>query len=109
LPVLAFLLVNMLGVVATFLAKYLTQKLAVTLIVVAQLVVLFGAFYLGARALLATIGHASSNISPMFGAGVQMIISQRTATGLSAFLVFWVACELFKWRFTIIQLWGRVI
>lgn len=109
MPLLALLLVDMLGAVAAYLAKYLTQKTAVTVIVLAQLVILFGGFYLSGRVALQGVAHIASHYSPMFAAGIQAIVSPRTVTAITSYLTFMAACELFKWRFTIIQLWGRVI
>ena len=109
MPILAGLLVEMVVGFAGILAKWFTQKVAVTVIVVAQLTVIYVAFYASSRALLSGLSSAAVGLGPMFGAGVQMIISKTTAGSLSGYLVFWVSCELFKWRFTLIQLWGRVL
>ncbi len=109
MPLLGALLVDMLGVIAGWLAKYLTQKVAVALAVIAQLVLLYAALFGAARVLLSEVATVSNAVSPMFGAGVSMVITPRVSGMLSSWLTFWVAKELFKWRLHIVQLWGRVL
>ncbi len=109
MPLLGALLVNILGVVAGWLAKYFTQKVAVTVVVLAQLVILYAALFSLGRGALWSVGVLSNAISPMFGAGVSMVITPRVSGMLGSWFSFWVAKELFKWRLHVVQLWGRTI
>lgn len=109
MPLLGGLLVNILGVFAGWLAKWLTQKVAVSVALLAQLVILYIALFALAKAALVGVGTLSNAVSPMFGAGVQMVITPRVSAMLGSWMTFWVAKELFKWRLHVVQLWGRTI
>lgn len=109
MPILGNLLFNIFVGFATWLAKYLTQKVAVTLAIVTLCTGLFIVLYAAARGLVSTALGAAYSFSPMFGAGVAMVISPHTASLLSSYVLFWSACELYKWKVNIIQLWTRTI
>lgn len=109
MPILANFLLSVFSGFAAWLAKYLTQKVAVTVAIVAIATALFVGMYVTMRIVVsAAIGGAYS-FSPMFGAGIAMVISPRTAGLLSSYVLFWSACELYKWKVNLVQLWTKTI
>lgn len=109
MPMLATLLFNIFAGFATWLAKYLTQKVAVTVAMVAILTALFAALYFGARQLISGALAGAYSFDPMFGAGIAMVISPHSAALISGYITFWSLVELYKWKVNILQLWSRTI
>ncbi|NVD97947.1 DUF5455 family protein [Massilia sp. BJB1822] len=109
MPLLATLIVNLFAGIVTFLAKYITQRVAITLAIAAAVTALFVGLYAATRAIIATAVTAAAGIGPMFGAGVSMVISPHSAAMLSAYVVFWSLCELYKWKVSILSLWSKTI
>jgi hypothetical protein len=109
MPLLGNLLFSFFTAVATWLAKYITQKMAVTIALVAVVTALFVALYAALRVALTAAFAGASNIHPMFGAGVAIVISPHTASLVSSYITFWSLAELYKWKVNIIQLWSRTI
>lgn len=101
--------VNVFGSFVAWLLKFFTQKVAVSIGLVALSMAMFGALFYAMRAALALVSFGASAVHPMFGVGVSMVISPRAASYLSSYLIFWSACEVFKWRLHVTQLWSRVI
>lgn len=109
MPLFANLLYSFFAGIVAWLAKYLTQKVAVTLSIVSILSIIYVAFYVAFRSLMNAAFSGAYSFSPMFGAGIAVVIPPRSANLLASYLVFWAACELFKWKFSIVQLWSRTI
>ena len=109
MPLFIGLIMEFVFAFATWLATYFTQKVAVTTalvaIVLAMMVALFTAFH----TVLFLCAGVVNSYSPMFGAGVQMIISPRISSLLSSYLGFWIVVELYKWKLNLVQLWARTI
>lgn len=109
MPILGNLLFNIFVGIAAWLAKFLGQKIAVTLAIVVLLTGLFAALYMAGRGLVSAAIAGAAGVSPMFGAGVAVVIPPNSAALLSSYVTFWSACELYKWKVNIIQLWSRTI
>lgn len=109
MPLLGALFINLMSGLAMFLVKYVSQKVAVATAVSLVLGALMLALWAAARIALAGASAAATNIHPMFGAGIAMIVSPRTATLLSAYMTFWLVVELYKWKLNVVQLWSRTI
>jgi hypothetical protein len=109
MPLLATFLLNVFtGVVAWF-AKWLTQKTAIALVLVAAFSALFVALYASLNALMATSLVALGDVHPMFAVGVAMIVSPHTVTLISSYLTFWSLVELYKWKVNLLQIWTHTI
>jgi hypothetical protein len=109
MPILGTFLFNVFAAFAAFLAKYLTQKIAVTIAFVALLATLYGSLFYALRLALAAAMTSMTGVHPMFAVGVSTIISPHTVDLLSQYGVWWSAAQLYKWKFSIIQLWARTI
>jgi hypothetical protein len=109
MPVFAAFLYNVFVAFCGWLAKYFAHKVAFTVAGVSILTALIAGLYVAARALIAGALGAAGSVSPMFGAGVAMVISPHAASLLSGYLTFWSATELYKWKVNLLQLWFRTI
>ena len=109
MPIFAGFLFNIFAGLATWLAKYITQKMAVAMAIVSILTVMFVALYAGLRLAISAALTSAVAIHPMFAAGVSMVISPHSASLISSYIVFWSLVELYKWKVNIIQLWSRTI
>lgn len=106
---LANFLLSVFGGFATWLAKYVTQKMAVAAAIITIVTVLFVALYTALRAVIAAAVVGAGSIHPMFGAGVSMVVSPHSASLISSYVVFWSLVELYKWKVNIVSLWSRTI
>jgi hypothetical protein len=109
MPLLATFLFNVFAAFAAWLAKYLTQKIAVALALIAVVTALFAALYFGLRAAISAALVGAASLHPMFAAGVSVVISPHTSALITAYLTFWALVELYKWKVNIVQLWSRTI
>ncbi|HJV02753.1 MAG TPA: DUF5455 family protein [Burkholderiaceae bacterium] len=109
MPVLGTLLFNIFTGIVAWLAKYLTQKVAVTVAIIAIVTVLFVGLYTATRAAIAAALAGVGALHPMFGAGVAMVISPHSGALISSYITFWSLVELYKWKVNIMQLWSRTI
>lgn len=109
MPIFANFLYSFFAGIVAWLAKYLTQKVAVTVSIISVLSVIYVAFYVSFRSLMSLAFAGAFSFSPTFGAGISVVIPPRSANLLASYFVFWAACELFKWKFSIVQLWSRTI
>ena len=109
MPILANFLLSLFTGIATCLAKYLTQKVAVALALIAVVTGLFVGLYASLNTLISAGLSAVASFHPMFGVGVAMVISPHTASLISSYVTFWSLVELYKWKVNIISLWSRTI
>ncbi|MGO4378013.1 DUF5455 family protein [Pseudoduganella sp. RAF19] len=109
MPLLGTFLFNVFAAFAAWLAKYLTQKVAVTVAMAGILTAMFAALYLAARTAIGQALSVAAGFDPMFGAGVGMVISPHSAALISGYITFWSLAELYKWKVNILQLWSRTI
>jgi hypothetical protein len=109
MPLLATFLFNVFSAFAVWLAKYLTQKVAVTIAIVTVVTLLFTAFYYAARTIIIAGFAGAATVSPMFAVGISIVISPHSASLVSSYITFWSVVELYKWKVNIIQLWSRTI
>ena len=109
MPLLATLLFNVFSGLVVWLAKFLTQKVAVALALIAVVVVLFAALYGAMRAAMSAALIGAGSLHPMFAVGVSVVVSPHTASLITSYLTFWALVELYKWKVNILQLWSRTI
>lgn len=109
MPLLGELLFNLFTGLVTVFVRYVSQKVAITLVLVAMLTTMFVALFLAVRTALAAAVVSVSGIHPMFATGISMVIPQSSASLISSYLLFWSMCELYKWKFNMMQLWSRTI
>lgn len=109
MPILGTLLFNLITGVVAFLAKYVTQKIAVALSISTVLGALILSIFVAMRSTLQLAAGLAADLHPMFGAGVSMIISPRVASLLGSYITFWVLVEMYKWKVNLMQLWARTI
>ena len=109
MPILGTFLFNVFSAFAAWLAKYLTQKIAVTVAIVAIVTALFVGLYAATRLAISAALSGVGGLHPMFAAGVSMVISPHAASLISSYITFWSLVELYKWKVNIIQLWSRTI
>lgn len=109
MPLLGTLLVNIFTGLAAWLAKYLTQKVAVALALIAVTTGFYVALYAALRAAVHGAMVGLGAVHPMFAVGLSVVISPATQQFLTGYLTLWSVCELYKWKFSIMQLWSRTI
>jgi len=109
MPLLAAFLFNVFSGLVTWLAKFLTQKVAVAAALIAIVVVLFSVLYAAMRAAMSAAFVGAGSLHPMFAVGVSMVVSPHTAALISSYLTFWSLVELYKWKVNIMQIWSRTI
>ena len=109
MPIFATFLFNVFAAFAGWLAKYLTQKVAVTVAMSAILTALFAALYIAAKKIIGEALAVATSFDPMFGAGIGMVISPHSAALVSGYITFWSLVELYKWKVNLMQLWSRTI
>lgn len=109
MPLLAQFLWTVFGGFVTWLAKFLTQKVAVAVVLVGVAIALFTVLYAALRALISSALVGVAGIHPMFSAGISIVISPHSATLLASYVTFWSAVELYKWKVNLLQLWSKTI
>ena len=109
MPLLAQFLWTVFGGFVTWLAKFLTQKVAVAVAIIALLTIMFAGLYLALNKVVDVALVGAANIHPMFGAGVSMVISAHCVTLITSYIVFWSLVELYKWKVNLLQVWTRTI
>ncbi len=109
MPLLAGLLLNFFTGFIAFLARYFSQKVLVASAITAVMAVMFIALYVAMRETLDLATMGASQIHPMFGAGVEMVISARSASLIATYITFWAACELYKWKIALVSVWSKTI
>ncbi|MRX06494.1 hypothetical protein GJ697_01435 [Pseudoduganella sp. FT25W] len=109
MPLLGNLIVTIITSLVAWLAKYLTQKTAVTIAIVAVISALLLALYAAVRVAMSSAIAGLGSVHPMFAAGLAMVISPATQQCITGYIAMWSLCELYKWKFTIMQLWSRTI
>lgn len=109
MPILGNLLFNVFVAIAAWLAKYLTQKIAVALALITVVTAFFVALYASLNSIISAALVGAASIHPMFGAGVAVVISPHIGALISSYLTFWSLVELYKWKVNIVQLWSRTI
>lgn len=109
MPILGTLIYNIIAGIVVFLVKYLTQKAAVAIAMVAVLTALMIGVHAGLHAAIQLAMVGVGNVHPMFAVGIGVVISATTQKFISAYFLMFAACELYKWKFNIMQLWTRTI
>lgn len=109
MPILANFLLSLFTGLATWVAKYLTQKIAVAVALITIVTALFVGLYASLNALIGAGLNAVASFHPMFGVGVAMVISPHSASLISSYVTFWSLVELYKWKVNIISIWTRTI
>jgi hypothetical protein len=109
MPLLGTFLFNVFSALAAWLVKYITQKMAVALALIALVTTLLVALYAGLRLAVTAAMAGAASMHPMFAAGVAVVISPETQQCITGYLTMWSLCELYKWKFNIMQLWSRTI
>lgn len=109
MPLLGTLLFNIVAGLAAWLVKYVTQKMAVAIALIALFSGLLVGLYAGLRLAIGSAMVGLGSVHPMFAVGLAVVISPATQQCITAYLVMWSACELYKWQFSITQLWSRTI
>ena len=106
MPLLAGMLANMAVAVATWLLKWFSQKVAFSLASLAIVGALSAALYLSFRLAVSGAVFVASDLHPMFGVGVSMVLSPRTSSLLTAYVAFYSLVELYKWKMRMTLFWG---
>jgi hypothetical protein len=109
MPLLGTLLYNIVAGLVLWLVKYLTQKTAVAVALVAVLSLLLLGLYAAVRLAISSAILALGSVHPMFAAGVSVVISPATQQCVTGYLAMWSLCELYKWKVNIMFLWARTI
>lgn len=109
MPALGALLYNIFAGIVAYFVKYLTQKTAFALALVTLASGLMAAIYLALRTALYLAMAGVGNVHPMFAVGIGVVISPTTQQFITAYFILYSACELYKWKFNIMQLWARTI
>lgn len=109
MPALAALLLNLVGGFIGFLLKYFSQKVVITGLIISFSVSFFYVFMGLFTAAINSAITGASDLHPMFGVGVAMVISPNTASLLSAYFLFYGLCELYKFKVSMVQLWTKSI
>jgi len=109
MPVLANFLLSIFGGFVAWLAKFLTQKIAVATAIITLVTVLFVALYAALRTAISAAVVGAGSIHPMFGAGVSMVVSPHSASLISSYVVFWSLVELYKWKVNLLSVWSKTI
>lgn len=109
MPQLGLLFFTIVKAIFEFALKFFSQKVAVVLAIIALLTGLSAAVYFAMRAAITGAVAFSASYHPMFGAGVAVVISPRTATLVTAYVAFWSMLELYKWKMSIMYLWSKIL
>lgn len=109
MPLLGTLLFDIFAGIAAWLVKYVTQKMAVALALIAIITTLLVGIFAALRLAVAGAMIGAASMHPMFAAGVSVVISPATQQAVTGYLTMWSLCELYKWKFNIAQLWSRTI
>jgi uncharacterized protein (DUF2342 family) len=109
MPLLGQLIYSAIAGFVGWLVKYVSQKMAVAIAITAVMSGLLIALYLLLRTTVNAALTGAASMHPMFAAGVAVVISPTSQQFISAYLVLWSACELYKWKFSIVHLWSRTI
>lgn len=109
MPLLAQFLWTVFGSFVTWLAKFLTQRIAIAVVLTGVATALFIALYLALRSLISGALVSVAGIHPMFSAGIAIVISPHSAALLASYITFWSVVELYKWKVNLLQLWTRTI
>lgn len=109
MPLLAQFLWTVFGGAVQWLAKFLTQKVAIAVVLLGIAGVFFSLLFTALQTLVSGALVAVAGIHPMFSAGISMVISSHSATLLASYITFWSAVELYKWKVNLLQLWSRTI
>lgn len=109
MPVLGTFLFNVFAGLAAWLVKYVSQKMAVALALIALVTAMLVGVYALLRVGVSAAMAGAASMHPMFAAGVSVVISPTTQQCITAYLTLWSLCELYKWKFSIVQLWSRTI
>jgi len=109
MPLLAQFLLTIFGGAVQWLAKFLTQKVAIAIVLAGIASGFFIALYLALRSVIAGALVSIAGIHPMFSAGISLVISPHSAALLASYITFWSAVELYKWKVNLLQLWSRTI
>jgi len=109
MPLLATFLFNVFSGLVVWLAKFLTQKVAVAAALIVVVTALFVALYVSLRAAISAAIVGAGSLHPMFAVGVSVVVSPHTAALISSYMTFWALVELYKWKVNILQLWSRTI
>ena len=109
MPLLAQFLWTVFGGAVQWLAKFLTQKIAIAVVLTGIAVGFFIALYLALRSVISAAMVGVAGIHPMFSAGISIVISPHSATLIASYVTFWSAVELYKWKVNLLQLWSRTI
>lgn len=107
MPILGAMFINIITAVVSFLIKYMSQKIAITLILIAFYSALSAAVYVGMRQVITEAIAFSASYHPMFAAGISVVIPVHTAGLVTAYVGTWSLCELYKWKMSIMFLWNR--
>lgn len=109
MPLLAQFLWTVFGGAVQWLAKFLTQKIAIAAVLTGIAIGFFIALFLALRTLISGALVGVAGIHPMFSAGISIVISPHSAALLASYITFWSAVELYKWKVNLLQLWTRTI
>lgn len=109
MPVLATMLLNIFVGFIEWLAKFISQKVAVALALVTVLTLLFTALYASLNVVIASAMISLDGVHPMFGVGIAMIISPHAAALFASYITFWSVIELYKWKVSLVSVWSRTI
>lgn len=107
MPALAAMLLTIVTEFVAWLAKFLTQKVALALVIVAVCGALFVALYASLSAVISAGVTSLDGVHPMFGVGLSMVISQHSAALFSSYITFWMLVELYKWKVSLVAVWSR--
>lgn len=109
MPALATMLLNIFIGLVEWLAKFITQKVAVALAIVTVLTLLFGGLYASLNLFIGSAISSLDGVHPMFGVGMAMIISPHASALVTSYIAFWALVELYKWKVSLVSVWSRTI
>lgn len=107
MPLLAALVAEVGAGIISFLLAFFTQRVAIATVVSGLFIAAFAGLLVAGGGLLAGLNSSVAAISPMFGAGVQMVVSPRAGSLVSAYIGFWGLCQVFKLKTLLIGSWAR--
>lgn len=107
MPALGMLLYNIVAGLTGILLKYLSQKVAVSIALIALFSGVSAAVYIAMRSAISAAVSFSASYHPMFGAGVAVVISPHTASLVTSYVAVWTLLELYKWKMNIMFLWYK--
>ena len=105
MPLLGSLLVSLVGSLASFFVKYVSQKVAMGLASVATLAIMLGG-------LLALMRITINSISPAitesnFGVGLGLAIPPNASACFTAWFTMWTATTLYVWKKKALDLFNQ--